>query len=860
MNLPSLNSSLPARATYSTDIEATTSWKSTGWWGREKVAILTSRNSAASAINVTITTTSQTWYQRIAAFFLGADNILSSDKNDRVIKDIKIDSKISNMQLFETFLSVTKDPDIDLTSADLKKILEEKIHDVAVSRISATNRRSDAEGTLPSASIEPNPNGSAAAVGTVAATSFRGNDGSLTPAIRLGHSLRDLSKADIETRIDKHRTAREGYGVHALTKNHFNPIVKDKEQQDAQILNDLPPIAKAIHKAKIKEEACRKVYAENLQQTINDGFFDPAIIPFDIERLLGPVEELKEPITNTATMNTLLEQQIKKFQTLGKLNKHQAHHLREDALNIADSYLKAYPEKTPQDAYFLTIDLIRIATYQEYYDKSSFNGSDHGSKHIHHNIHNASALHNGMDPEKDYNAKDKFMEKLIHFYHDVGYTVGLAGNDFDCCKDHPFIGAAMIEDNRDYFMHYLDETAYNTLHDCVLCHAIVNPNLSAGVEKEGLHPGMVRAVTSISDACAVTYDRKTQEFWEQPRALVALARLKTFLVLYPQYKGKLGDDSIMKGPWKGYDENNAWDKMAYDIFTHTKQELIDMVEEYDVPDERKGLFRQAINQQFNAFKVNVTLGQYGAVLTDVSSIPRGEKEHHTEPDYLPKFSLETSIMYGVLKDLFGEDQANEAFDKLVNEFNGDMNQIKAGLNTITAPESKQTEIHIHTGNAAFHLSKEKEREVESTMHMTDLQKNLRTAIVEIKSAFKSQYATMGKRLEIIGKLNEWHKGNGNEPFGSYVLTSLLPLISMTGQMTDSDDMKTVDKIKLLDRFSAKKPGDINPDDLIEMRNAIQLICLSEEEYQFMRGKAANVSLDALIRDGLNNGNADNVII
>ena len=53
---------------------------------------------------------------------------------------------------------------------------------------------------------------------------------------------------------------------------------------------------------------------------------------------------------------------------------------------------------------------------------------------------------------------------------------------------------------------------------------------------------------------------------------------------------------------------------------------------------------------------------------------------------------------------------------------------------------------------AFHLSKEREKEVEPTLHMTDLQKNLRTAIVEIKKAFKSQYTTMGIRLEIIKKL------------------------------------------------------------------------------------------------------------
>ena len=778
-------------------IEASTQWKNTSWGGREKIAILTKRQSTDEDLKATVTIISQAWYHRVIEKVLGPNHSWSSKK----IALPQLKCSIHDLQEVPQHLRIAE------------------AFESTIARISNT-QGVDWQQTLES-------------------------EISLHPHIVLGSGLQKKSPEDIQQRIAKHRSSKEGYGREALSKGPYSALVKTKEAAESATLQALSPIAKAIRHATIKEEACREVYHMELPDRISKGYYDPEIIPFDIEKLLGRVDNLVQPILNPETLNELLSKEVTKYQVAGKLNEHQAKHLNEDALSIADYYLKAFPSKTFQEAFFLTRDLIRVATYQEFYDKSSFNGSDHGSKHIHHNIHNASALHKGMILDSDYNAKDQFMEKLIHFYHDIGYTVGLANNDFDCCKDHPFIGAAMIEANREYFLHYLDEMSYKTLHDCILCHAIVNPDLTARTVVDGMHPGMVRSVTSISDACAVTYDRKTQEFWEQPRALVALARLKTFLVLYPQYKEKLGDD-IVKGPWPGYDGDNPWDKMSFEIFLHTRQELYDMVEEYDIPLEKRGLFRQAIDQQFNAFKTNVTLGQYGAVLTDVAAVPWKDKQHDTDPDYLPQFTLAPSIMYGVLKDLFGEDQANDAFKKLVTEFNGDMKVIEAGLKTITEQvEPKEKEVKIATGTAIFHLCSEHEHD-ESDSHMSALQGNLKTAIGEISMVFKAQYATMNERQEIVKKLDAWYKTKNAVTFGQYTLTTLLPSLMLVDRNAGSVSPGTTDKLNLLNKFTYKTPNDTTAEEFVEIRNNIQLIFLSKEEYAFMRGTQPSVSMDELI--------------
>lgn len=649
-----------------------------------------------------------------------------------------------------------------------------------------------------------------------------------TQAPVLGEKHKSSSPENAKTQLEAYRNpVTANYKNKALTKNFYEQSVKTKLDANAATLATLNKDVKAIRITKLKEEAYKDIYKKELPKLINEGYYNPAMMSLDIEDELGAVTPLKNPILSANELDHLLKEEINKYQQLGKLNKHQAGHLEENALDLAKDYLEAYPEKNYRDAFYLVRDLIRIATYQEIKDKASFNGSDHGTKHIHHNIQNSHGLHKNMKFGKDYNVKDRFLGNLVQIVHDTGYTVPLANTDFDCCKDHPFIGAKFIQENKDYFVSYLDKASYKTLHRCVLNHAIVNTDLTAREEIEGHHPGMVRAISSISDACAITYDRKTQEFWEQPRALVALARLKNFLVLFPEYKGKLGDD-IVKGPWDGYDENNPWDKMAYDIFKNTVAELNGMVDQYNIPEEKKKLFRQAIKQQFNAFKTNITLGQYGAVLAHVGAVPNDKEGNDERPDYLPEFTLAPSIMYDVIKDLFGADQANESFKKLVAEFDGDMAKFEECLNKVTTPnsENKTLSARVQTGNAIYHLLSHFEHNKKDKA-MAQLQGNLKTAIADIHNVFKNQKINMQTRTAFIKALDEWYKKPNEKQFGTVVQEHLLPLIPLNKNLS----LKA--QYGILEKYFYK--WKVSENEFREIKNAVRILLISEEEYLFMRG-------------------------
>lgn len=672
----------------------------------------------------------------------------------------------------------------------------------------------------------------------------------------LGKSLAHLTEKQINERIQQHRNPAinqaQNYDAVALSKGPFDVKVKAAQEQNKTALDKASPQERAILIADIKEKACREVYQTRMQVCIAQGFYDPEIIPYDIAKLLGPPTPVAQHYLSFEQICSLLEQEVDKYQKADKLNPDQAHRLKHDAVRMAELYKKAFPLKSHRDIFLFVRDLVRIATYQEYYDKSSFNGSDHGSKHIHNNISGAQALHKGMDPSH-YTIKDQFMEELVHFYHDIGYTVGLASTDFNCCKDHPFIGAKMIEFNRDYFMYYLDETSYDTLHDCVLLHAIVRPDLTPRDERDGMHPNMVRAVTSISDACAVTYDRKTQEFWEQPRALVALAKIKSFLILFPEYTKKLGDD-IVKGPWKGYDERNPIDKMAYDVYLHTRKELLAMVDEYNIPQEKKGLFRQAIEQQFNAFKANITLGQYGAVLVGLESIPNPIAEQGiSSPTYIPQVNMALSIAYGVLKDLYGDDQANDSFKKLVGEFNGDMKDLTGHLAAISkeidAGRSTQ-DVIVPTGVARFKLLGRIVATTEEDPHRHRLETNLSEAIAKINEVFKQQAASLSFRGTIMKKMDDWikeYKKNRYPPFFVFVTKSLLPdlpFVKKTKLLT-SISKELIDKLMVI-ATTVKINQLLTDDDLQKLKSSVAIVLMSESEYAFMRGMDAPITRQQLL--------------
>lgn len=586
--------------------------------------------------------------------------------------------------------------------------------------------------------------------------------------------LNKLLDADkVETRIADHRNAGTPQSIKQYSqdqldkarKKRYDELVgENKAKIDAFRLPE-QAAAKKIFLVSLNEQACKDAYERNMAGNIQKGYYDPAVIPNEIELDLGPVDPLPKNITKD-NLPQLLNEEVVKYAS--KLSEHQVRYIQHDVKETMDLYQKVYPDKSLKDVFSFGRDIIRISVYQEIYDKASFSGSDHGSKHIHHNIANAEGLNDNM--HGDFTEKDRLMEHLVHIFHDVGYTTGLSGKSFDCSKDHPFIGAAMIDAKREYFEHYLgDRETVDVLRDCVLYHAIASPNLTPEEELvSGMHPNMIRSVTSISDACAVTFDRKTQEFWEQPECLIAISKLRLFLADYPQYASKMTDPS--KGEYFGglLDRTNPLDQLAWKVFKNCTDELNRAVETFDIPEDKKTLFKQAIASQFNAMTTTKTFDQYGGVLTGVSAWETG-LEAENGPKYLPQFEMAPSIIYGILHTLYGEDQAQGAFKKLLEEFDGNIADIQGDIQAVAiAQEANIPEELIQSrtrqsGLAKFKVHNHFDHDIGPSAHgLEEHAEEMHDNVQRVANVLKGVYHDASvirrdQRIRILRELAEFRK-------------------------------------------------------------------------------------------------------
>lgn len=593
---------------------------------------------------------------------------------------------------------------------------------------------------------------------------------------------------DAEARISSHRNAGNN---NDLAKSYAkDSLTGARDKIFAELVKNTPLPSTEPHKqialAKLKEQAAREVYDKFMTAQTKKGYYDPGAIPLEIDQMFKPLGPLPLKIRDLSHLNQLLSKEVEKYKI--HLSSHQVHYIKDDIQEAMKLYLKAYgPGKTLLDAFSLGRDMIRVAVYQEIFDKGSFTGSDHGSKHIHHNIKNGDGLHSNMLAGRDFNAKDHFMEHFIHFYHDIGYTTGLSANSFDCCKDHPFIGAKMIDENREYFKYYLgdDDAAVDVFKEGVLLHSIAMPNLTTDKAEEmrgGMHPNMIRAVTSISDACAVTYDRKTQEFWEQPASLIALSRLRLFLTQYPQYIDKLKDPSGDEWFNGELDQNKPLDVLAHDVFKATKDDLFAAVEKYDVPKAKKELFREAIARQFNSFTTATTLGQYGGVMIGVSAV-RNEDQAIDAPTYLPEFALAPSIIYGLLKDVYGPDLAQQSFKKLLEEFGVDIGTISEQLDRLAEARTQEKivpERNFVTKSAKFTLRNLFDVDPKDK-HLNQMQRNLAKVVERIRVIYHSEVAVMKKndRDNVFKSLENYRQSNNpRHTFDDFIVQNVLPNLNV----------------------------------------------------------------------------------
>jgi uncharacterized protein (UPF0147 family) len=558
---------------------------------------------------------------------------------------------------------------------------------------------SDAKVELRQASEEKDVEKTHAEVEAGLVESKKGELGLKLPAHRLGES--HYVNAD---EVEKHRhpdPSLSKYSDHALTEKHM----EEKLAELTSIFSAQEGREPKLHElAKLKEQAAQWTYDHHINANISKGYYDPKAIPTEIKIVLGVGDEIPSGVVDQETAMAAISEELDRFNIptfeAGRkqsqvLTNELRKHLEEDIKETMRQYKEVYPEKSWEHAYVFCRDLGRAAVYQVIFDKASFTGSDHGVLHIHHNTANGEHMHHHMD-EGDMTPRARLLARVMHFYHDIGYSVG--ETSFPAKKDHPFIGAAFIDANRGYFDHYLGSDATDIIQKSILYHAIVSFESDVGDDLS-----MVRFTTSNSDACAVTADQKTQSFWrEHPETLKSLARLRHFLMTYPEYAGrsKLSSMDIIKHPEKVFklkvernppdlSEANFFyplDFKAWKIFSTVRDELISVAMHQQIPHEEKRAFVEAIEANFNAFSGDIVLAQYGAELREVSVAKNPDA---AGPKYLPSIDISPSVLFLFLQSAF-DGIAGENLRKVLNkEYGAQLEDIDRILDDVGTGKADQ---------------------------------------------------------------------------------------------------------------------------------------------------------------------------
>lgn len=475
-------------------------------------------------------------------------------------------------------------------------------------------------------------------------------------------------------------------GSEADFKEHFLTDIRDYKLK--KWLQNQPPETKDNLRliSKMKEKFNQEAYDEYMKGNIQHHLYEPGAIAAEMKAVLKFTDMPPFAITDIDSAIHAIAKELSSYRLQGSnkqiFSEENLEHLCDELNDVMKLYQETYPGKTIMDMYVLTRDMARAAAYQMYFDKRAFTGSDHGVLHIFHNCEHGHHMYEEMDKHGDGDKKVALLGKIAHFYHDIGYSVGSAKASFEVMKDHPFIGAAFIKENKEYFGKLLGPQEAEIIEKAILHHAIV------AFESDTTDPyKMVRFTTSNSDACAVTSDQKTQTFWRNhPETLLELAKLRIFITIFPETSAVLGNDKIINTPavamkdWLVdsnltpsdiFNESNFKTPTyykAYEIYSEIKKNLLNIASKEDVPLEEQESFKHAIMQNFNAVGADVVLKQYGAELHGVS-VHMNEKHGHgaDEPKWIPKIDIGPSELYAYLESCYSRDIAGGNIKKLLNE-------------------------------------------------------------------------------------------------------------------------------------------------------------------------------------------------
>ncbi len=377
---------------------------------------------------------------------------------------------------------------------------------------------------------------------------------------------------------------------------------------------------------------------EALSEKIDSGSVNPEAIGAEINQVLNLKNKPNVKVETNSEIIKEIDKELNSFVEQGLINQEEKELIAGEGEKFLSIYQTAYSEVGLDKAFIVTRDNVRKLAFQTERDKQVFSGSDHGTRHIlEGNMNMADKILDSLGDKVS--AKDKVIIHQIIIDHDLGYTTGVAQakKSFEASKDHPLFSTKFVEDNKDYYLDKFGNDAYQAIKDGILLHSYVKSEYSNPTDSEtGINFDIIRSVTSTVDALGVTAETKCPAFFREPNVLRVLQKIK----LYSEtHDGKVDDEQMDK--YKG-----ELHKLA----------------DNETSVARKKAYHEAIDNQFNAFTVDATLGQYTGVLKDIKIVEQNGK-------LMPHIKMDISRIQALLGDFFGDKIAFKSFIKAMEDFN-----------------------------------------------------------------------------------------------------------------------------------------------------------------------------------------------
>jgi len=579
--------------------------------------------------------------------------------------------------------------------------------------------------------------------------------------IEEGTNLLNKINEEIETdALEAKKSVEEIYEGKSEVRN--NKIKNDYSPEELDKLRKIKKeeygdsLVKEYHKgAETLEEhetAQLKAY-EALQVKVDAGIVKPDSIGTDMLNYLDLREKESNSVENTEEMMTEINNELNSFIEKGFINQEEKELIFGESEKFLNIYKEAYPDADLNKMYSVVNDNSRKLAYQTERDKQVFSGSDHGTRHIlEGNMNMADKMLESLGDKVS--AKDKVIVHQIIIDHDLGYTVGVAQAEksFNASKDHPLFSTKFVEDNKDYYIDKFGEDVYEAIKDGILQHSYVKSEYGTSRDEEkGFNYETIRSITSTVDALGVTAEIKCPAFFREPAAVEILQKIK----LYSDTNEEgLGDEQMDK---------------------YKKQ--LHAIADKEPSAKRKESFHNAIDNQFNSFTVDTTLGQYTGVMKDVKIEEKNGK-------LVPRIKMDISRAQALLGDFFGDKLAFKSFIKAMEDFNmpkdifTDMAEKVSAIRETEDPEKKEKlikELEYSQDNVIFDFSPDFS---EGSSKMDNVFSNL-------------------EKLSVRGDINKLLRNiEKQESVDSSMITDLTAnLMASVGEKLDEEDMVRLIEIR-----------------------------------------------------------------